>query len=63
MIKEFPKATVVGVADGARDNWEFLNEVTDRQIIRGAALTNNRWNAFWRKISLYGVVIEAVCAA
>ena len=32
-IKEFPKATVVGVADGARDNWEFLNEFTDRQII------------------------------
>jgi len=31
--KQFPKATVVGVADGARDNWEFLNEVTDRQII------------------------------
>jgi hypothetical protein len=27
------KATVVGVADGARDNWEFLNEVTDRQVI------------------------------
>jgi hypothetical protein len=33
VIKEFPKATVVGVADGARDNWEFLDEVTDRQII------------------------------
>jgi len=33
VIKEFPKATVVGVADGARDNWEFLNEVTDRQVI------------------------------
>jgi len=33
VIKEFPKATIVGVADGARDNWEFLNEVTDRQII------------------------------
>jgi hypothetical protein len=32
-IKEFPKATVVGVADGARDNWELLNEFTDRQII------------------------------
>lgn len=31
--KEFPRATVVGVADGARDNWEFLNDVTDRQII------------------------------
>jgi hypothetical protein len=26
-------------------------------------LTNNRWNAFWRKISLYGVKIEADCAA
>jgi len=23
VIKEFPKATVVGAADGARDNWEF----------------------------------------
>ena len=33
VIKEFPKATVVGVADGARDNWEFLNEVTDRQVM------------------------------
>jgi hypothetical protein len=33
VIKEFPKATVVGVADGARDNWEFLNEFTDRHII------------------------------
>jgi hypothetical protein len=33
VIKEFPKATVVGVADGARDNWEFLNEFTDRQVI------------------------------
>jgi len=33
VVKEFPKATVVGVADGARDNWEFLDEVTDRQII------------------------------
>jgi hypothetical protein len=30
VVKEFPKATVVGVADGARDNWEFLNEFTDR---------------------------------
>jgi hypothetical protein len=29
----FPKATIVGVADGARDNWEFLNTVTDQQII------------------------------
>lgn len=29
----FPKATIVGLADGARDNWEFLNTVTDRQII------------------------------
>ena len=26
---------------------------------RAAALTLNRWNAFWRKISLYGVMIEA----
>jgi hypothetical protein len=33
VIKEFPKATVVGVADGARDNWEFLNEFTGRQVI------------------------------
>jgi hypothetical protein len=30
--------------------------------LRAAALTNNRWNAFWRKISLYGVKIEADCA-
>jgi hypothetical protein len=30
---------------------------------RAAALTDNRWNAFWRKISLYGVKIEADCAA
>ena len=27
--------------------------------LRAAALTNNRWNAFWRKISLHGVMIEA----
>jgi hypothetical protein len=27
--------------------------------LRAAALTLNRWNAFWRKISLYGVMIEA----
>jgi hypothetical protein len=33
VIKEFPKATVVGVADGPRDNWEFLNGFTDRQVI------------------------------
>jgi hypothetical protein len=33
VIKEFPKATVVGVADGARDNWGFLNEFTDRHVI------------------------------
>jgi hypothetical protein len=33
VIKEFPKATVVGVADGARDNWEFLNGFTGRQVI------------------------------
>jgi hypothetical protein len=33
VIKEFPKATVVGVTDGARDNWGFLNEFTDRHII------------------------------
>jgi hypothetical protein len=31
--------------------------------LRAAALTNKRWNAFWRKISLYGVMIEADCAA
>jgi hypothetical protein len=31
--------------------------------LRAAALTNNRWNAFWRKISSYGVKIEADCAA
>ena len=31
--------------------------------LRAAALTNNRWNAFWRKISRYGVNIEADCAA
>jgi hypothetical protein len=31
--------------------------------LRAAALTNNRWNAFWRKISLYGVMIEADCTA
>jgi hypothetical protein len=31
--------------------------------LRAAALTDNRWNAFWRKISLYGVKIEADCAA
>jgi hypothetical protein len=33
VVKEFPKATVIGVADGARDNWQFLDEVTDRQVI------------------------------
>jgi hypothetical protein len=33
VVKEFPKATVIGVADGARDNWEFLDAVTDRQVI------------------------------
>jgi hypothetical protein len=27
--------------------------------LRAAALTLNRWNAFSRKISLYGVMIEA----
>src|ERR1700745_557078 len=27
--------------------------------LRAAAPTLNRWNAFWRKISLYGVMIEA----
>jgi len=31
--------------------------------LRAAALTNNRWNTFWRKISMYGVKIEADCAA
>jgi hypothetical protein len=31
--------------------------------LRAATLTNNRWNAFWRKISLYGVKIEADRAA
>jgi hypothetical protein len=30
---------------------------------QAAALTNNRWNTFWRKISMYGVKIEADCAA
>jgi hypothetical protein len=33
VTQAFPNATVVGLADGARDNWEFLNAVTDRQII------------------------------
>jgi hypothetical protein len=28
-----------------------------------AALANNRWNAFWRKISLYGVTMEVDCTA
>ena len=31
--------------------------------LSAAALTKDRWNAFWRKISLYGVKIEADCAA
>lgn len=30
---KYPKAEYVGVADGARDNWPFLNKHTDRQVI------------------------------
>lgn len=29
----FPKATYVGVADGAKDNWPFLKRHTDRQLL------------------------------
>lgn len=33
-IKEkFPKAHYVGLADGAKDNWDFLNGRTDTQVI------------------------------
>lgn len=33
-IKEkFPKATYIGLADGARENWEFLGEHSDHQIL------------------------------
>jgi hypothetical protein len=28
MIKRFPKASIVGVADGAKDNWSFLDKFT-----------------------------------
>ncbi len=28
MFKRFPEATIVGVADGAKDNWSFLDKFT-----------------------------------
>jgi len=30
---KFPKATFVGLADGAKDNWDFLGPRTDKQIL------------------------------
>jgi len=31
--KIYPQATYVGVADGAKDNWSFLEQYTDKQIL------------------------------
>ncbi len=31
--KHYPKANYLGIADGARDNWSFLKEHTDKQLI------------------------------
>ena len=31
--KKFPKATYIGIADGARSNWEYLKGKTDKQTI------------------------------
>ena len=65
----------IAAGASARVSWaQFRNDVAylQRWTSRGArlvlkhraaALTSNRWNAFWRKISLYGVKIEADCAA
>lgn len=29
----YPKAIKIGVADGAHDNWDFLNKHTDKQTL------------------------------
>ena len=33
MKEQYPQAHFVGLADGARDNWDFLEPRTDTQII------------------------------
>lgn len=31
--KLYPKATYIGIADGAKDNWSFLEEHTEKQVL------------------------------
>jgi len=31
--KTYPKATYVGIADGAKDNWSFLKQYTEKQTL------------------------------
>lgn len=47
--KLYPKVHYLGVADGARENWEFLKPYTDEQILD-----------FWHATEYLGKVAEAV---
>lgn len=47
--KLYPKAHYLGIADGAKENWEFLKQHTDEQILD-----------FWHASEYLGAVAEAV---
>jgi hypothetical protein len=46
---QYPKASTIGIADGARDNWDFLNQYTEQQILD-----------FWHVTEYLGGVAAAV---
>lgn len=45
----YPKAHYLGIADGAKENWEFLSQHTDEQILD-----------FWHASEYLGAVAEAI---
>jgi hypothetical protein len=47
--KQYHKATVIGIADGAKTNWDFLTQHTEHQILD-----------FWHVTEYLGKVAEAV---
>lgn len=47
--KNYPKAYYLGIADGAKENWEFLKLYTDKQILN-----------FWHATEYLGKVAEAI---
>ncbi len=47
--KRYPKVHYLGIADGAKENWDFLTPHTDEQIVD-----------FWHATEYLGKVAEAI---